>query len=358
METLLASPSLLACGGGFFIGTYPIFVKTPAVLAARVHPVAFQFYKSFWVAVTGAALVAMRWARGAQPAFAFTSWAVLSACAWVPAGICLISAVPRAGVGAGVLLFDGSTTLLSFVVFTLVFHEPLKVHTTEDGDVYYLAPVYLISALLGMVGLALVPRWVASKQAASAARSGDGRAEPLLGGAAARAPLPVVGYAFAIAAGALSAVQYGIVTVAKHQLPPPGSSGAAAAKQALDPLGSWTLTFGLTACVINAAGLGVLTVRNRALGEPLPELKVREVWGAASLAGGCYALSVLLTTLAVEYGGNAVVLAQRNAVSLLTSGAWGLVYYREVRGLAALAWVGAAVVTMASVVLLGLEKGA
>ena len=42
-------------------------------------------------------------------------------------------------VGAGVLLFDGSTTLLSFIAFTLVFHEPIKAHLAPDGSVYYLA---------------------------------------------------------------------------------------------------------------------------------------------------------------------------------------------------------------------------
>ena len=48
-----ADASALAIAGGFFIGTYPIFVKTPAVLAADVHPAVFQLYKSFWVAVSG-----------------------------------------------------------------------------------------------------------------------------------------------------------------------------------------------------------------------------------------------------------------------------------------------------------------
>jgi len=44
-------------------------------------------------------------------------------------------------------------------------------------------------------------------------------------------------------------------------------------------------------------------------------------------------------------------------VSLVTSGAWGLLWYREWSGLAALAWCAAAAVTMASVILLGFEKG-
>ena len=180
--------------------------------------------------------------------------------------------------------------------------------------------------------------------------------EPLLG--VRPQPLPLAGYTLAIVAGALSAMQYGIVTVGKKEVPlQVGGSAALAYKEALDPLGSWTLTFGATACVVNACWLAGLSAHATATAAPLPALKLREVWAPASLAGVCYALSVIVTTLAVEKGGNALVPAQRNAVSLITSGAWGLVYYREVAGKAAVAWVGAAALTMASVVLLGLEKG-
>ena len=128
-------------------------------------------------------------------------------------------------------------------------------------------------------------------------------------------------------------MQYGIVTVGKKEVPlQMGGSAALAYKEALDPLGSWTLTFGATACVVNACWLAGLSAHATATAAPLPALKLREVWAPASLAGVCYALSVIVTTLAVEKGGNALVPAQRNAVSLITSGAWGLVYYREVAG--------------------------
>ena len=78
----------------------------------------------------------------------------------------------------------------------------------------------------------------------------------------------------------------------------------------------------------------------------------------ASAAGVFYCWSMVLTTLAVQRGGNATVLAQRNAASLVVSGLWSLLYYREIRGVAALAWALSAVLTMICVVLLGLEKAA
>lgn len=416
--------SVLASLGGFFIGTYPIFVKSRAVLATNVHPAVFQLYKSFWVALTGILCVGLRWARGDEPTYAFTWWAVLAAFAWVPAGACLVAAVPLAGVGAGVLIFDGSTTLISFFVALLAFHEPMRPHAASDGSVYYLAPLYLVTALSGMAGLVLLPKWVASitsttastgsEMASSSATTArhtdaavDTRTEPLLGGAdhhgaydASRRGIaakpsgllsapPVTGVALAVAAGTLSATQYAIVTVAKQH-----ADASAPGKQALDPLGSWTLTFGVTSLLINSIGVGLLGAfssspttttatstssvggggggpadaavadaeeavpAGRAPSRPVHALRLRELWLPASAAGVCYSASVLCTTLAVERGGNAVILTQRNAVSLLTSGLWGLLYYREVRGYAALAWVAAAALTTASVVLLGLEKGA
>ena len=45
------------------------------------------------------------------------------------------------------------------------------------------------------------------------------------------------------------------------------------------------------------------------------------------------------------------------AVSLVTSGFWGLAWYREVTGAAAIAlWCAAAAWTMVAVILLGMEK--
>ena len=39
--------------GGLFMGTYPVPIKTPAVIKANVHPVIFQLYKSTVVFICG-----------------------------------------------------------------------------------------------------------------------------------------------------------------------------------------------------------------------------------------------------------------------------------------------------------------
>ena len=409
--------SILATLGGACMGTYPIFVKAPRVLEAKVHPAIFQLYKSVWVALTGVVLIGLRFASGTQPVYAFTWWGVAAALAWVPAGSCLIAAVPRAGVGGTVLIFDGSTTLLSFLVFTMAFHEPIKSYALEDGSVYFRAPFYLAGALIGMAGLVLLPKWLAQPQPTAAGRAmpvrysrgavpPSGAAEPLLGAqqqqqacagaaklaspsalesgacdgmAASPAAAPAAsdphasassiatGYALAVLAGALSALQYGLVTTAKKQAGVPPSAVAA---EALDAIGSWTFTFGLGSVMVNAAGIGAVAGinalsggggrggRGEAVGGVLSLSTARAIMLPASAAGVFYCWSMVLTTLAVQRGGNATVLAQRNAASLVVSGLWSLLYYREIRGVAALAWALSAVLTMICVVLLGLEKAA
>lgn len=327
------------------MGTYPVFVKASAVRAAGVHPVIFQAYKSAWVMATGLALVAARVCRGETFVFAFTWWAVAAAVTWVLAGMSLIGAVPRVGVGAAVLFFDGCSSLLSFLAFTLAFHEPIKAHMAADGSKYYTAPYYLAGALIGMGGLVGLP--------AMLSQSPDGRTgpgslgEPLLRPSKVHVGAPF-GYLLAVLAGALSALQYGFVTTAKRAAP----AGPYAA-EALDALGSWTLTFGASACVVNACVLALVCATT----SPRPQPHTRVVFLPGSGAGVLYCWSMLLTTISVQRGGNAITLAQRNATSLVVSGAWGLFYYREIRGRAALAWAAAAALTVASVTMLGLEKG-
>ena len=116
------------------------------------------------------------------------------------------------------LLFDGITSLLSFLVFTLVYHEPLKAHMTEGGDIYYLAPVYLCTTLLGMAALVLLPGWVARRPKQSHTTG----SEPLLRPDEQETPPPalstsLMGCCLALAAGTFSALQFGIVTAGKKE---------------------------------------------------------------------------------------------------------------------------------------------
>ena len=163
----------------------------------------------------------------------------------------------------------------------------------------------------------------------------------------------MMGAAFAVLAGLFSAMQYGVVTLAKQD----AASAGAGSSEALDALGSWTATFGVASVAVNAVSLFALCGVRAATREPPLEAHTRVIFLPASAAGICYCASLLFTTVAVQRGGNAVTLAQRNAASLIVAGAWGVLWYKEVRGWAALGWIASAALTLASVILLGLEKG-
>lgn len=107
----------------------PAFIKTPAVLAADVHPVVFQCYKSSVVFVTGFVFMLPRWhavATSTDPTrqlYFFTPWALLSAAAWVPTGITTIYSVPRVGMAMTAAVSSSTFATLSFVLFWAVFQD-------------------------------------------------------------------------------------------------------------------------------------------------------------------------------------------------------------------------------------------
>ena len=81
------------------MGTYPVPIKAKTVRDADVHPIIFQCYKSFWVFTTGVCfLIPAGLGTSKTGSFEFSWWAVVSAAAWVPSGVCTIFSVPLLGV--------------------------------------------------------------------------------------------------------------------------------------------------------------------------------------------------------------------------------------------------------------------
>ena len=74
-------------------------------------------------------------------------------------------------------------------------------------------------------------------------------------------------------------------------------------------------------------------------------------------AGIFWTVANVCATLAVLRGGQATTIATINCFSLITSGLWGLLWYRELKGRPAVAWAVAAAFTAAMSVLLSMEKG-
>ena len=357
---------LFAWVGGICNGTFPVFIKTDSVLRAGVHATVFQGFKSLWVCIFGLCLLVAHATQ--HPAYEFTPWAVASAAAWIPSGLSTITAVPLIGVGSAVLTTAAVGSILSFLVFWLGFGEPIKVHTIGSVSIV-IAPFYMGGLVLGMAGLVMAHRWGVRSAAAAAAAADEAaapacetndellaavRVEPSDGRRRGPAFRLVVGYAFAFLSGVFSATQYGVVTLGKRV------SGATHDDPRFDPLGSWMTTFGVSAVGVTllaytAAGL-IIPQRDRCRAFQPPPLHLRVMAIPGSAAGILWTAANLFTTMAVLRGGNAIVMAQVNAVSLITSGLWGLLWYHEVRGWPALAWVASAAFTTAMAVLLSFEK--
>ena len=420
----MSDPLTLAycLGYGLFMGSYPVPIKSRAVLEANVHPVVFQLYKAVWVCATGLCFAVPTLLRG-EPLW-LSGWAIVAACVWTLCGLCTIYAVPRVGLSLTIVLAAASWSVGSFLVFWLVLGEEVRTHDLLGMRDVYLAPLYLASAVGGMTALVYAPklrpccerrdgrpllRADGAKSAgdislgaqppssrasfdgrvASATRgeeetprrsgggggggggggSGCGRSD----GAAASSSSPCsppprwtplgspLGLAAALASGIFAAVQYGLVNVARRlerRRAGCADGGCPAWLDAqFDPLGLWTAAFGLGAAAATALLYVALVCGRRVAGKPPPQLQLRVMRLPGTAAGLAWSAANLCATLAVSRGGNAVTTTQMLSVQLLTTGVWGIVYYKEVRGGWRLgAWLAAAIWTLASIALLGFEK--
>ena len=123
-----------------------------------------------------------------------------------------------------------------------------------------------------------------------------------------------------------------------------------------DALGSWLALFGVSALICTVLAWLLVSIVHYAKGIPIPSPQLKVMILPGSGAGIFWSLANICSTFAVLRGGNAVTSAQINAAGLITSGGWGLLYYREIRGWPAVAWIASASFSAAMAVLLGFEK--
>jgi hypothetical protein len=385
--------TLLATGYGVFMGSYPVPIKAPQVRAANVHPIVFQNYKSFWVFVTGLLFAIPVFARGEK--LHLTWWAIASAACWVPSGTLTIASVMLNGVSLSIVINAASAAVGSFLVFWLLSPSSVKTHDIGGHRVAF-APFYLAGCVLGMVALVygpLLPSRCAKPPSSRATLhsgplldpldreqvgggvdeggEGEGGAlEKLQGGGAGGAGggrrellRYVLGIVLAVFAGLLGAAQYAVISIGKgieykrhgcehnHTLCP------AELTQAFDPLGAWSVMFGFGAMGVAGVLLLLLAAFRRLNGHALPSLELRVMAVPGSMAGLLWVAGNLGGELAVLKGGNAIEVPTMTAIQLIVSGAWGIVWYREVSGRCEVAiWVLAALWTLAMILLLGMER--
>lgn len=369
--------------GGIFMGSYPAPIKAQAVLKAQVHPIIFQFYKSVWVFIMGWIFVLANVLRGSKPIFAFTWFAILSAGSWIPSGFCCVFAVTKLGVGMALTIATGVNSVLSFFTFWLVLGERMKRYGGANG--FYLAPVYVACIVAGMVALISAPTACSSPQPGAEddetrlkkygdqgkPEAGTGMVDESLTAAMALSDKKgredhlrfAAGLAAAMLAGFLSAVQFGVVNIGKRYAQ--RTNGCAGhvpscpleVQERFNNCGSWMASFGTGALAVNSLSVLGLWAMERRQGQPLSRFHWQALALPGNLAGFLWCVGNFFQLAAVVRGGSAVMMPANAAVTLVTSGLWGLIYYQEIKGLIRSAlWMAAAAWTVIMIVLLSGEK--
>ena len=410
---------MLAILAGICNGIYPVPIKAPRVLALRPHPVVFQAYKTSWVLVCGLGLVAAR-SGGGGSSFVFSAWGVVSAMCWIPAGLLTIYSVPIIGVGPAIVLNNATNAAASFLFFWLAApsHDAaMKLRNLPaalGGGTFFAAPLYLAALVVGMAALVAAPRLplrrlcgvgaAATRQGASmrdlessppvvqlrkrnSSSSSSSSNNPPLASAAERAAAaprgartsamvklsqqlrqqkqkqqssPLSGVIASVLAGVASASRWGAVELGKRRekriAEAIGTPEALARyEEMFASLGSWALSFGLGAAVVTGLCFAAVTMLRGK--EGAPPLHLRALFAPASLASICWVMGSLFGTTAVELSGDIVAVPTMTTSALVTSGAFGLLYYKEMNSKwHGLVWCAAAAWTVASMLLLRGER--
>lgn len=390
--------------GGAAMGSYPLFIRTQKVLEASPHPIVFQLYKSSWVFFTGLLFLiprALAKREPGEPVYAFSWWAFISAALWIPSGLTTILTVPMIGMSLVMAISAATSASVSFFVFWLFEGSRFRSYQI-DGDAIILAPLYLVLTLIGMVALIFSrdiaektrPCCCPGKSEAFQALNGPGAenksadCEPGAGlinaggtdeydksiGPSDRPSCWQISLAVVInvVGASFSAAQYAIVTLGKRAAmrkegcESSPSDCSPRLKEQFNTLGSWMTTFGFGAITCTLGYVLMLwawRACRRAAGttvwDAAPNLHWPVLRYAGSGAGSLWCLGNFCIFLAVVKGGNAVSGPQSQAAMILSSGAWGLLYYGEVGGRQTrnlVVWLAAAAWTVASMTMLGLEK--
>jgi hypothetical protein len=355
----------MAIAGGALMATYPVFIKVPRVVAARVNPWIFQSYKSFWVFALAFIFLLVNYLR-AKPLFIFTWWAVAAAALWVPAGFATIAAVGYCGV-ATTAVFDAAVNSTVQFLVSLMLDQTMKTHGASNVP---FAPIYLAAVVVGMVGLILSPRvnFGPKVEAAVKLNSNAPTASTIsvsLGLDDVSVLLPeetkpdpaarreyVVGVLLAMLAGLCSALKFAVKHIGSNL----DTSDSATHKSKFGIFESYMISFGLGCAMVTPIFVSLFCLSQKAQHKELPSLEfpVMKIFGF--LAGAVWFGAYMCQQAANDLGGQAGMGPAVNAIKLVVAGIWGLLYYREIKGPARITcWVLSAAWTITFVLLLSSE---
>jgi len=361
----VGSAWLLCITGGALMGSYPVFIKVPRVVAAHVNPMIFQAYKSLWVFLLGWMFLLVNYLR-AKPLFVFSWWAVAAAALWVPSGFATIAAVSMCGVATTAVFTTCVNSMLQFLA-GLMLDQAMKTHGESETP---LAPVYMAGVVLGMIGLILSPRL----------RCGGGNAD---GTAKLNSHAPtestlsmsffledasvllpeetkpdssgrkfMVGVFLAMFSGMCGAMKAAVKNFGSMQ-----ERGSDNAEAQFSLWSSWMISFGVGCAVVTPFYLALFGVWQKGIKrQELPSIEFPVMKTYGFFAGAIWFAAYMCLQGANDVGGQGAMGPAGNASQLITAGLWGLLYYREIKGRAQITcWVLCALWTVSFAILLSTE---
>jgi glucose uptake protein GlcU len=297
----------------------------------------------------------------AKPLFLFTWWAVAGAALWVPAGFLTISAVSLCGVATTSVMTNAVSSILNFVV-DLIMDKTMKTHGSIP-----LAPFYLVAIVLGMAGLILSPRASCGEKAEGAVKLNsnaptastmsmsmglDPQASVLLQEETTKPDSSrkefVIGVLMAMTSGFMSSMKFTV-----HHVGQKLEAGSDTVEAEFGVFSSYMISFGVGCAISTPIYVAIFAVWQKGIQHkemPSLEFPVMKIYGM--LAGVVWFVAYMCQQAANDLGGQGVMGPATSACSLIVSGLWGILYFREIKKPMQIAcWVLAAVWTMTFVIL-------
>lgn len=351
-----ALPWLAILGACLCFGTFTVPMKGRAVVDANVHPIVYQCYKTWWTFLSSSLVLLVLPCE-------FTWWGLASGFSWVPAGVAAVVAVRHLGIARGQAIWQATIIWTSFMWgFVILQDEPVhNVWRTASS---------LLLLTAGVLGMTLSfkahPRAadVLLRQAPSCTSSADLSAPlPSDGGSSeargarempcydlegtshsTSALSPGPSWSLGLAAALFNGVWGGANLVPSHFAPVHGVH--------------FVFSFGVGAMVANVVLLASYVAWIKLWGDgravPSPEFRVMALPGFIS--GTLWSMGNFCALYAVSTLGQAVGYSLVQC-SVVVSGLWGVLYYRELTGLSVLYWWLSCAVCGTGVMGLALETG-
>lgn len=312
-------------------GSFGVPIKGEAVQQAKVHPLVFQSYKTFWVFCS--AWVVLAWED-----LHVSPWGLLSGLFWVPSGIASIISVNNVGLAVGQATWQVTMVIVSFIWGCVGFHEHIK----HPGQAL-VAVALLIAGLLGMT-------YVAGK-GAQPAKQEDGEQDSLL--ESQKGPSKTVrgGPAAQMRFGLMAALFVGLW----------GGSNLVPMKFAHLGGPRYVVSFAIGSAAVNIllwvgyVGYLFMQAPHESVWKRLPSMHFGVMAKAGTIAGLLWSVGNYSAMMAIKELGQAIGYSCIQA-SIFISGLWGILLYGEVRGHDIVHWLISAVVALSGVILLAEQK--